>query len=64
MSPYEVRCWRELGLHSAKKAKRRQLMPPNVHAALATAGARAKDVAVHTGAAIAESAPESVREFR
>lgn len=38
-------------------------MPPNVHAAVATAGARAKDVAVRTGAAIAESAPESVREF-
>ena len=38
-------------------------MPPNVHAAVATAGARAKDVAVRTGTAIAESAPESVREF-
>src|ERR1022692_705220 len=63
MSPHEVRCWRELESHWAKKAKRRQLMPPNVHAAVATAGARAKDVAVRTGAAIAESAPESVREF-
>ena len=38
-------------------------MPPNVRAAAATAGARAKDVAVRTGTAIAESTPESVKEF-
>lgn len=63
MSPYEVRCWRELESHWAKKAERRQLMPPNVRAAAATAGARAKDVAVRTGTAIAESTPESVKEF-
>ena len=63
MSPYEVRCWRELESHWAKKAKRRQLTPPNVRAAAATAGARAKYVAVRTGTAIAESTPESVKEF-
>lgn len=63
MSPYEARRWRELESYWAKKAKRRQLMPPNVRAAVATAGARAKDVTVRTGTAIAESTPESVKEF-
>jgi len=63
MSLYEVRRWRELESHWAKKAKRRQLMPPNVHAAAVAAGAKAKDVAVRTCAAIAESTPESVKKF-
>lgn len=63
VSRYEVRRWRELESLWTKKAKRRQLTLPNVRAAAATAGARAKDVAVRTDTAIAESTPESVKEF-
>jgi hypothetical protein len=63
MSPYEARRWRELESYWAKKAQRRPLTPPNVRAAAATASAKAKDVAVRTGTAIAGSTPEPVKDF-
>jgi hypothetical protein len=63
MSPYETRRWRELEAHWAKKAQRRQLLPPKVRASISAAGEKTKDVAVPRGAAIAEATPESIKEF-
>ena len=44
MSPYEARRWAELQRHWAKKAERRQLLPPKARAALGEAGDQVKDV--------------------
>src|SRR6185437_4257904 len=45
--------------HWAKKASCKELMPAKVRAA----GQKTREVAARTGAAVAEAAPESVKEF-
>jgi hypothetical protein len=59
MSAYEARRWDDLEKHWAKKASRKELMPAKVRAA----GEKTREVAVRTGAAVVEAAPESIKEF-
>jgi hypothetical protein len=59
VSAYEARRWDDLEKHWMKKASRKELMPAKVRAA----GEKAREVAVRTGAAVAEATPDSVREF-
>ncbi len=63
MSEYEMRRWADLEKHWAKKAARKQLMPARVRASIAAAGEKSREVAVRTGAAVADVTPESIKEF-
>ncbi|WP_405814235.1 EcsC family protein [Streptomyces sp. NBC_01390] len=63
ISPYESRRWRELNAHWAKKAQRRELVPPKARAALGAGGERTKGLATRAATAVAEVTPESLKEF-
>jgi hypothetical protein len=62
MSPYEARRWAELQRHWAKKAERRQLLPPKTRAALGEAGDQVKDVARKAGKAVSRVTPPVVKD--
>jgi hypothetical protein len=62
MSPYEERRWAELQRHWAKKAERRQLLPPKARAALGEAGGQVKDAARKAGKAVSNMTPPVVKE--
>ncbi|MBM0257597.1 EcsC family protein [Micromonospora sp. 4G55] len=62
MSPYEERRWAELQRHWAKKAERRQLLPPRARAALGEAGGQVKDAARKAGKAVSNVTPPVVKE--
>jgi hypothetical protein len=62
MSPYDERRWVELQRHWAKKAERRQLLPPKARAALGEAGGQVKDAARKAGRAVATVTPPVVKD--
>ncbi|RSM50586.1 hypothetical protein DMB66_43135 [Actinoplanes sp. ATCC 53533] len=62
MSPYEERRWAELQRHWAKKAERRQLLPPKARAALGEAGGQVMDAARKAGKAVSNVTPPVVKE--
>jgi hypothetical protein len=62
MSPYDERRWAQLQRHWAKKAERRQLLPPKARAALGEAGGQVKDAARKAGRAVATVTPPVVKD--
>jgi hypothetical protein len=62
MSPYEERRWADLQQHWAKKAERRQLLPPKARAALGEAGDQVKDAARKAGKAVSNVTPPVVKD--
>lgn len=62
MSPYEERRWADLQQHWAKKAERRQLLPPKARAALGEAAGQVRDAARKAGNAVANVAPSGVKD--
>jgi hypothetical protein len=62
MSPYEARRWAELQRHWAKKAERRQLLPPRTRAALGEAGDQVRDVGRKAGKAVSRVTPPVVKD--
>lgn len=61
MSPYEERRWDDLQRHWAKKAERRQLLPPGAQAVLGEAGDQVKDLGRKAGKAISQVTPSAVK---
>jgi len=61
MSPYERRRWQELQRHWAKKAERRQLLPPKAREALGEAGSRVGDAARKAGRAVSKVTPAPLK---
>jgi hypothetical protein len=62
MSPYEERRWGDLQQHWAKKAERRQLLPPKARAALGEAGDQVKDAARKAGKAVSNVTPPVIKD--
>lgn len=62
MSPYEARRWADLQRHWAKKAERRQLLPPQARVALGEAGDQVKDAARKAGRAVSSVTPPIVKD--
>lgn len=62
MSPYEERRWADLQQHWAKKAERRQLLPPKARAALGEAGDQVKDAARKAGKAVSNVTPPVIKD--
>ncbi|MFF4772548.1 EcsC family protein [Microtetraspora fusca] len=62
MSTYEERRWADLQQHWAKKAKRRQLLPPKARAALGEAGDQVKDAARKAGKAVSNVTPAVIKD--
>lgn len=62
MSPYEERRWADLQQHWAKKAERRQLLPPKARAALGQAGDQVKDAARKAGTAVSNVTPPVIKD--
>lgn len=62
LSPYEARRWAELQQHWAKKAERRQVLPPKVRAALGGAGGQIQDAARRAGEAVSGATPGFVKD--
>ncbi|RAY12931.1 hypothetical protein DPM19_23260 [Actinomadura craniellae] len=62
MSPYEERRWGDLQRHWAKKAERRQLLPPKARAALGEAGDQVKDAARKAGKAVSNVTPPVIKD--
>lgn len=62
MSPYEQRRWQELQQHWAKKAERRQMLPPKAAVALGDAGGQVMHAARKAGKAVSDVTPAAVKE--
>src|SRR4051794_32536320 len=62
MSPYEKRRWTDLQQHWAKKAERRQLLPPKARAAFGEAGDQVKDAARKAGKAVSNVTPLVIKD--
>jgi hypothetical protein len=63
MSRYERARWDELQSHWAKKAERRQLLPPRARAALEMTAQTTKDTASKAGRAIVDATPDKVKDI-
>src|SRR4051794_30615739 len=62
MSPYEARRWADLQRHWAKKAERRQLLPPRARAALGEASEQVKVAGRKAGKAVSNVTPPVVKD--
>lgn len=62
MSPYEDRRWTRLQQHWAKKAERRERLPPKARETLEKAGSQAKDVALRGGRAVQRATPAVIKD--
>lgn len=62
MTPYDAQRWAELQKHWAKKAERRQLLPPKAREALGKAGGNVKTATSKAGDAVSNATPTLVKD--
>lgn len=62
MSPYEQQRWADLQKHWARKADRRQLLPPKARTAIGEVGGQVGGAARKAGSAVAKVTPDGVKQ--